>query len=118
MYIGKHRYLNIFFLNSYTFFSESSIPHKPNHKARLVSVIEQPENGSCLEFWYHMYGANIGKLNVYVLTNISNNATRTLLWSRGANVGDVWRKAQISTEYTEPFRIIFEGIVGNGTDVS
>jgi len=65
-----------------------------------------------------MYGANIGKLNVYVVTNTSNEEARTLLWSRGPNIGDVWRKAQISTEYTEPFRVIFEGVVGNGIDVS
>jgi len=65
-----------------------------------------------------MYGANIGKLNVYVVTNTSNEEARTLLWSRGANIGDVWRKAQISTEYTEAFRVIFEGVVGNGIDVS
>jgi len=65
-----------------------------------------------------MSGSNIGKLNVYVNTLISNNDTLTLLWSRGANIGDVWRKAHLSTEYTEPFRVIFEGVVGNGIDVS
>jgi hypothetical protein len=65
-----------------------------------------------------MSGSNIGKLNVYVNTLTSNNDTLTLLWSRGANIGDVWRKAHLSTEYTEPFRVIFEGVVGNGIDVS
>jgi hypothetical protein len=65
-----------------------------------------------------MYGRNIGNLNVYVNTNISNNDSRILLWSRGANVGDVWRKAHISTEYTVPFRVIFEGVIGNGIEVS
>jgi len=107
----------IFPYNSFVSFPESSIPQKPNDKARLVSIIDQPDNGRCLEFWYHMLGANIGKLNVYVNTNISNNDTRTLLWSRGANVGDVWRKAHVATEYTVPFRVIFEGVVGNGIDV-
>jgi hypothetical protein len=94
---------------------ESSLPQRPGYKARLVSTIEQPENGRCLEFWYHMYGANIGQLNVYINTNTSSNDTRTLIWSRGANVGDVWRKAHVSTESTEPFRVIFEGVIGNST---
>jgi hypothetical protein len=65
-----------------------------------------------------MYGRNIGNLNVYVNTNISNNDSRTLLWSRGDNFGDVWRKAHISTEYTVPFHVIFEGVIGNGAEVS
>jgi hypothetical protein len=64
-----------------------------------------------------MFGSDISKLNVYVNTNTSDNDTRTLLWSRGANVGDVWRKALIPTEYTVSFRVIFEGVVGNGINV-
>lgn len=64
-----------------------------------------------------MFGVNIGQLNVYINTNTSDNNTRTLVWSRGANVGDVWRKAHISTEYSTPFRVIFEGVVGNGVYV-
>ena len=84
----------------------------------MISVVGEPGDGRCLEFWYHMYGQNIGQLNVYINTNTTNNDTRTLLWSRGANIGDVWRKAHISTEYTVPFRVIFEGLIGNGHEVS
>ncbi|CAF1276484.1 unnamed protein product [Adineta steineri] len=91
-------------------------PQKAGYKARLISVVEEPEKGRCLEFWYHMYGQNIGQLNVYANTNTSNNDVRTLLWSRSANIGDVWRKALVSTEYTVPFRIIFEGVIGNGIE--
>jgi hypothetical protein len=94
------------------------MPQKPGNKARLVSIIEQPGNIRCLEFWYHMYGPTIGQLNVYVNTNTSENETRTHLWTRGANVGDVWRKAHIPMEYTVPFRVIFEGVIGNGIEVS
>ncbi|CAF3948718.1 unnamed protein product [Rotaria sp. Silwood2] len=94
-------------------FIESSLPQKPGDKARLISVIEQPQYGRCLQFWYHMFGRTIGQLNVYATTNTPNNDTHTLVWSRGANVGNVWRKAHISTEYTVPFRIIFEGVVGD-----
>ena len=102
-----------------SFFSESSIPQRPGNKARLISIVDQPDTGLCLEFWYHMYGVNIGQLNVYIDTNdTTGNTIRTLVWSRGANVGDVWRKAHISTEYSTPFRVIFEGVVGNGVYVS
>ena len=97
---------------------ESSSPQRPGQKARLLSVFEQPEKGRCLEFWYHMYGKDVGQLNVYTSTNASAAGAMTLLWSRGANVGDVWRKAHVSTESTEPFRVIFEGVIGKGFEVS
>ncbi|CAF0853287.1 unnamed protein product [Didymodactylos carnosus] len=98
----------------YFMYIDASSSQKPGDKGRLVSIIEQPVNGRCLEFWYHMYGKNIGQLNVYITTNASGNYVRTLLWSRGANVGNVWRKAHISTENINPFRVVFEGVIGNG----
>jgi len=103
----------VFFL----FFLETSLPQKYNDKARLVSIVQQPSSSRCLEFWYHMFGEHIGKLNIYVNTNTSNNDSRSLLWSHGANIGDVWRKARIPLELTLPYRIIFEGVVGNGINV-
>ncbi|CAF4738825.1 unnamed protein product [Rotaria sp. Silwood1] len=102
----------------YFMFIETSSPQKPGNKGRLISVVEQPQYGRCLQFWYHMYGRNIGQLNVYMSTNTSGNDTHPLVWSRGANVGNVWRKAQISTEYKDPFYIVFEGVVGNGIEAS
>ena len=63
-------------------FIESSSPRAPGHKARLVSeqfnsIAQTPR---CLTFWYHMYGADIGKLNViYKLPSGAN--TETLLWN-------------------------------------
>ncbi len=32
-------------------------------------------------------------------------------------MGNVWRKAHVATEYTEPFRVIFEGVVGKSFEV-
>ncbi|CAF4987055.1 unnamed protein product, partial [Rotaria sp. Silwood1] len=93
---------------------KATYPQKPGDKARLISGIESGDQGRCLEFWYHQYGSDIGKLNVYIDTNTTGNGSYTLLWSHGANIGDIWRKAHIATEYTTPFRIIFEGIIGNG----
>ena len=44
---------------------ETSSPRKPGDKAKLVLTV--PNNGetSCLSFYYHMYGATVGTLNVY-----------------------------------------------------
>ena len=44
---------------------ETSSPRKPGEKAKLLLTV--PDNGkqSCLSFYYHMYGASAGTLNVY-----------------------------------------------------
>ena len=63
-----------------------------------------------------MYGRNIGRLNVYANPNSTSADPRALIWSRGANMGDVWRKAHVATEFTAPFVVIFEGVVGNGIE--
>ena len=44
---------------------ETSSPRRPGDKAKLVLTV--PNNGetSCLSFYYHMYGATVGTLNVY-----------------------------------------------------
>ena len=119
MYIGMLKYLNFYSkINNFFLSVEASSPQKFGDKGRLVSVVEQPAYGRCLEFWYHMYGRDIGQLNVYININSSDNNSRILLWSRGANVGDVWRKAHVSTEYTVPFHVIFEGVIGNGFEVN
>ncbi len=34
-------------------------------KARLISPVQTKTSGSCLHFYYHAYGKNIGQLNVY-----------------------------------------------------
>ena len=63
---------------------ETSSPRKPGEKAKLVVAV--PNNGkkSCLTFYYHMYGATVGTLNVYSgsikVFNISGNQSNT--WMR------------------------------------
>ena len=44
---------------------ETSSPRRLGDKANLVLTV--PNNGemSCLSFYYHMYGASVGTLNVY-----------------------------------------------------
>ena len=56
---------------------ETSSPRRSGDKAKLVLTV--PNNGetSCLSFYYHMYGATVGTLNVYSgnskVFNISGN---------------------------------------------
>ena len=86
--------------------------------ARLVSTFERNEGGLCLEFWYYRFGAATGSFNVYITTNISDSAMTILVWSRKASTWDYWRKAQIPTEYSDSFRVVFESLTGNSKEVS
>ena len=61
---------------------ETSYPRKPGENAKLVVAI--PNNGkpSCLSFYYHMYGASAGTLNVY--------SDKTKVFTVSGNQGDKW----------------------------
>ena len=61
---------------------EASSPRKPGEIARLVIIVPNNGNQSCLSFFYHMYGASAGTLNVY-----SGN---TKVLSTSGNKGDNW----------------------------
>jgi len=63
-------------------FIEASSPRKPGEIAKLVVAV--PNNGkqSCLSFYYHMYGATAGTLNVY------SGSSKVL--SASGNKGDNW----------------------------
>lgn len=37
---------------------------RPGQAAELISPVLPRTRGSCVEFWYHMYGAGIGNLTV------------------------------------------------------
>ena len=64
--IGIIKKIDIFVLGHYMYI-ETSAPRRPNDKARLSSTTyTKSTNDECLQFYYHMYGANIGTLNVKV----------------------------------------------------
>ena len=61
---------------------EASYPRKPGEIAKLVVTVPNNGNQSCLSFYYHMYGASIGTLNVY-----SGNVR---VFTATGNKGDNW----------------------------
>ena len=86
---------------------ETSSPRKEGDTARLVSPLhlllgKSDELNCVLEFWYHMYGEDIAKLNVYSRSAVLNN-TETLLWSLTGNQLDTWHPARISFIWSQPF---------------
>ncbi len=79
---------------------EASSPRLAGDKARLVS--EQFNNivssKRCLTFWYHMYGADIGSLNV--IYKVPTGAVQeTLIWNltgqQHSTQGSSWSYASV-----------------------
>ncbi|XP_038074031.1 MAM and LDL-receptor class A domain-containing protein 1-like isoform X2 [Patiria miniata] len=92
---------------------EASLPQRPDDRARLMSPPMYHVSGTpkCMVFFYHMNGPDVGKINVYWLTQTANG----LLLSLTGNSKDMWRPAAVDlTNMGERFQIIFEGVVGYG----
>ena len=82
---------------------ETSVPQAPGEKARLISPVYQALSsaGLCLNFYYHMYGANTGTLSVYFITGGAVDGSTpyplgTAIWSRSGDRGNNWHIGQVS----------------------
>ncbi|XP_063769965.1 MAM domain-containing protein 2 isoform X2 [Pseudophryne corroboree] len=81
-------------------------------KALLISRQLRAIYGKqCLTFFYHMYGAGIGLLNVY-LREEGGKRHQTLLWTRRGEQSISWLRAQIEYESDKQHQIVFEAIRG------
>ena len=78
---------------------------KPGDKARLISPINPTTPGSCLEFWYHMKGAQMGTLSVYL--KINNKLQTVPLWSESGNKGNQWMIASTTIKTSDSYQVYF-----------
>ena len=83
--------------SGYYMYIEASAPRSKGHKAWLRSPVFTPSSGRCLQFWYHMYGFNVGKLNVL---KYSNGSRSSPLYSLNGNQGNSWKIAQVTISST------------------
>ncbi|KAL9953476.1 hypothetical protein ACROYT_G040898 [Oculina patagonica] len=81
---------------------EASSPRKPGENAKLVLTVPNSRQQSCLSFYYHMYGATAGSLNVYSGNNKVFNVS--------GDQGNKWKIMEINI-YLQS-EITFEGITG------
>nr|XP_054757011.1 MAM and LDL-receptor class A domain-containing protein 1-like [Lytechinus pictus] len=95
-------------------FIETSSPRVSGETARFRSQAfsATPSGGRCLRFWFHMFGTQIGALNVYVET--VEGAVRQDVWSYGGNQGDRWNSGQLPIMSQDTYVVVFEGVVGVG----
>ena len=66
---------------------ETSSPRKHGEYAKLNTPKLRFSGNMCLQFYYHMYGANMGKLNVMV------NGNR--VFTASGDKGNLWLKAAV-----------------------
>ncbi|CAA6810543.1 MAG: Serine protease [uncultured Aureispira sp.] len=101
---------------SYYAYMESSSPNSPSKRAILespcfdLSSVPFPE----LTFMYHMYGTDMGTLEVEVSVG---GGTWVSVWSQIGDQGDAWFPATVDlSAYTTAtdLRIRFNGLTGNG----
>ena len=69
---------------------ETSSPRQQGDKARLISPKLQFSGNMCLTFYYHMYGAAMGSLNVFI-----NGVT---MFTASGNQGDLWHKKNVDVD--------------------
>ena len=83
---------------------ETSFPQQENDKARLIS----PEytitpGGSCLQFFYHMWGRSTGTLNVFLKEDTTIQSRP--LWSLRGDQGNLWRPARATIEAAGRYQV-------------
>lgn len=77
-----------------------------NDTARLISpVYNKMENGLCFKFFYHMFGASIGQLRVYIKKENDSTYVEQLrpIFSRNGNHGDRWIEGVISVSSIDDY---------------
>ncbi|WAR02785.1 MLRP2-like protein [Mya arenaria] len=92
---------------------------RPNDTARILSQsVSLTTGGKCLKFWYHMYGSDIYKLNIYAK---QGSALGSILWSKVGTQGNKWKFANVyitpqtlTPAASGPVNVNFviEGVVG------
>ncbi|XP_052222500.1 MAM and LDL-receptor class A domain-containing protein 1-like isoform X2 [Dreissena polymorpha] len=95
-------------------FIESSAPRSLFDGAWLQSptIEASGQTVHCFRFWYHMYGAAIGRLDVYQTK--TKDIPGNLMWSMKGDQGNTWHEGQVALESFHNYSIIIAGYVGNG----
>lgn len=97
-------------------YTESDSPNNPSRLAELYGpcIDLEPYASAELSFWYHMWGATMGTLNVDVWNGTSWTQA---VWTRTGNQGNSWQQGLVSLNpwVGGTIRIRFRGITGSGS---
>ena len=80
---------------------EASSPRQPGDTARLESPwMRGPQ---CMTFFYHMYGATMSRVVIYIKSQATNQLKT--VWLRSQDQGDYWIKERISINETSSYQV-------------
>ncbi|XP_072014819.1 MAM and LDL-receptor class A domain-containing protein 2-like [Amphiura filiformis] len=96
--------------DGYYVYIESSSPRIKDEVARLESEVVDVPSIYCVDFWYHMYGADIGALNVYVRS--LGDDLGAPFWTRSGTLDDKWYRANFPVSLVDDWQVVYEGVVG------
>ena len=82
--------LNLLSVTGYYMYIETSSPRQLGDNAKLHSPKLLFRGHSCLQFYYHMYGADMGTFNVTI-----NGST---YFYASGNKGDMWLEAKVDVK--------------------
>lgn len=85
-------YILVFSSGHYMYIETSGSSPKSGDNAILSSPYYPKTTESCLEFYYHMKGKDIGTLNVYSAFFF----WKTKIWSKSGNQSNIWNKALVT----------------------
>ena len=88
--------------------TEASSPATVGHVSKLTSPSFNPDvSGTyCLSFYYHMYGASMGRVKAQV------EGDTNVLWMKSGNQGDRWLYDEFEITSSTSFRVTFTAIRG------
>lgn len=90
-------------LSGHYLFIEASAPRRPNDRARLVSPVYQATATKCLNFWFSMYGSDIGHLRVFMQPQ---NGTAVRIWDLFGDQGSQdWKQGRVAYYSPTPFTV-------------
>jgi hypothetical protein len=95
----------------YYLYTEASNPNNPNKDFYLESLDINADDYLNINYWYHMYGSNMGSL----FLDVFDGNSWINLASYVGNLGDVWFEDNLFADISENIqKVRFYGLTGNG----
>lgn len=87
-------------------YMEASSPIMADMETRLLSPVIDLTTRLCLHFWYHMFGREVGTLNVLTRRESAGPSDiGSVLWTLSGQVGDQWMSGTLVVGEPESFRV-------------